>query len=377
MSANRPTTVLSLNVGSSSLKASLMGDGPRVDLDVDRLGGPGTGGLTDALGAVLQAVRDLGRQPDVVAHRIVHGGLRHAGPAVVDDALLTELDALVPLAPLHMPGGLQALRDARSRLPDATQVACFDTALWRGLPELAQRLPVPADVHELGVQRYGFHGLSVQHVLAALGSGGDTPGGDTSGGDTSGGDTASGGRLVVAHLGSGCSVSALRDGRPMHNSMSFTPTGGMLSRTRSGDLDPHVVLHLLEEHGWSTVQVRAALDDRAGLAGLAGGSGKGDVRDLLARRQDDPAADLALRGFVRAVAMEVAACTAVLGGLDTLVFTGGIGENAAPVRHEIRTSLAHLGVTAEGQPDGPVRCLVVQADEQAVLDRQARELVAP
>ncbi len=370
--------VLSLNVGSSSIKAALLGDGPRVDLEVDRLGTPEARlqldgrpaptslgeGVVGAFDAVLQAVRDLGRDPVAVAHRVVQGGLRHAAPTRVDEALLTELDALVPYAPLHLPPTLQVLRKALARLPDAVHVACFDTALWRALPDVAQRLPVPAEVHDLGVQRYGFHGLSVQHVLDVLGWGAGAAG-------SSGGGPSGGGRLVVAHLGSGCSVSALRDGRPLHTSMSFTPSGGLMSRTRSGDLDPHVVLTLLQQHGWSVDRVRGMLDTRAGLAGLAGGDG--DVRDLLARRSADPVADLALRSFVRAVAMEIAACTAVLGGLDTLVFTGGIGEHAGPVRAEIRSALAHLGVPPEGAGNGgPVRCLVVPADEQAVLDRQAR-----
>ena len=209
-------------------------------------------------------------------------------------------------------------------------VACFDTAFHRGLPEEARRLPLPDDVAALGVQRYGFHGLSAEHVVATV---------------------ADLGRAVVAHLGSGCSVTALAAGRPVHTSMSFTPAGGVVSGTRSGDLDPAIVV-FLTDRGWSLSALRDLLDHRSGLAGLAGG--RHDVRDLLAARASgDADAELALAVFTRSVAMEVAACTAVLGGLDTLVFTGGVGERAAPVRTAVADRLAHLGVQVGPRPAGP------------------------
>ena len=367
--------VLALNPGSSSLKAVLRSDAGATRLVVERLGTPDAS-LLDADGerrplpgaevaaavaAVLEEVRALGASPVAVAHRVVHGGPERSGPARVDDALLAELERLVPLAPLHLPSGLRAMAAARAALPEALHTASFDTAFWRALPEEARRLPVPDDVAALGVQRYGFHGLSVEHVLDVVGRAG---------------------RTVVAHLGSGCSVSAVADGAPVHTTMSFTPTSGVPSGTRSGDLDPQIVLHLLQA-GWSVDRVRRALDSRSGLTGPSGGTA--DVRDLLAARDHDARAALALDVLVRSVAMAVAACTTVLGGLDTLVLTGGTGEHAGPVRAEICARLRHLGVELDPRAGAPgrldaagsaVQVLVVPADEELVLDRQARSLLA-
>lgn len=354
MSRSDPVTVLALNPGSSSLKAVLRDAGgevllrakvqrlgtDRAELTVDDQPGADPGGsLTDAVGVLAAELDRRGAEVDVVAHRVVHGGPDHHAPEVVDDPLVEVLGGLVPFAPLHLPGDLESIAAARSAWPEAVHVACFDTAFHAGLPDEARRLPLPAEVEALGVRRYGFHGLSLQHVV----------------------DTVEGlGRAVLAHLGSGCSVTAVDHGRPVHTSMSFSPTGGTVQATRAGDLDPEVLLFLVEQ-GWSVAELRTLVDRRSGLTGLSGGSA--DVRDLLDRRAADPAADLALRVFVRSVAQAVAAAAAALDGWDTLVFTGGVGEHAAEVRDAVTARLAHLG-----RP----RVVVVPTDEEVVLDRQAR-----
>jgi acetate kinase len=269
----------------------------------------------------------------------------------------------VDFAPLHLPGDLDSIEAARSRWPDVPHVACFDTAFHATLGPAAHRLPVPDAVTAMGVRRYGFHGLSVQHVV----------------------DTVPGlGRAAVAHLGGGCSVTAVARGRSVQTSMSFSPTGGLPSVSRSGDLDPEVLLFLVDR-GWTSAELRGLVDRSSGLAGMSGGLT--DVAELTDRAAaGDPDCRLALEVFTTAVATTVAGYTAVLGGLDTLVFTGGIGEHSAAVRHAVTDRLRHLGVALDptapvpgdiSRPGAPVRTVVVTADEERVMDRSARKLLAP
>lgn len=332
--------VLALNPGSSSLKAAVR-DGPSADptysMLVERV-------ASDQLDeALAQVAAELPGAPDAVVHRVVHGGPRHFAPTLLDDAVFADLEAAVPLAPLHLPGALEVIRHARAKWPGARHVACFDTGFHRDLPPEAQRLPVPASVAALGVRRYGFHGLSLQSVLLARPSLGDA---------------------VIAHLGSGCSVTAVgSDHRPRHTTMSLTPTGGMLSATRPGDLDPEITLYLLERHGYRPDRLRELFNRESGLAGIAGG--RHDVRDLLAA--DDADAALALEMFVRNVAMAIAACATTLDDWASLVFTGGIGEHAAGLRSRIVARLRREGVDV----------LVVPADEERVMDLQTRALLDP
>lgn len=368
------TTVLTLNPGSSSLKASVRTPEPMLTVGVERIGTdratistssdgaaqPFTGDLADAMGAIGDELRDRGIRVDAVAHRVVHGGPRRHRPTLVDDALLADLRAAIPLAPLHLPGALATIEQARRAWPQAAQVACFDTGFHAGLPARSSRLPVPAELAELGVRRYGFHGLSIQSVLH------QHPELD---------------QAVIAHLGSGCSVTAVAGGRPRHTTMSLTPTGGMVSGTRTGDLDPEIVLYLIEQHGYQVDQLRDAFDHRSGLAGIAGG--RHDLRDLLSA--GDPAAALALDIFVNSAAMAIASCATTLDHWQALVFTGGVGEHAEPVRERIcRQLLAVRGAapdravadSAEQLRTTGLRVLVVAADEEAVLDRLARQLLA-
>lgn len=283
---------------------------------------------------------------DVVSHRVVHGGPDHYQPTLVDDALLVDLTAAIPLAPLHLPAAIASIQHARAAWPQATHVACFDTGFHHDLPESATRLPIAAELAAVGVRRYGFHGLSIMSVLHAR---------------------SDLGHAVIAHLGSGCSVTAVADGLPRYTTMSLTPSSGMLSGTRSGDLDPEIVLYLIEEHGYSVDRLRELLDRHSGLAGLAGG--RHDVRDLLsARAAGDSAADLALTVFADGAARAIAACAVALERWDALVFTGGVGEHATEIRDDITHRLRSF--TGDSVP-----VLVVPADEELILDELARGLI--
>jgi acetate kinase len=309
------------------------------------------------LPAAVAAVTAAGRI-DVVGHRIVHGGPDRDGPALVDGPLLDELRRLVPFAPLHLPPEIDAIEDIARRLPGVPQVACFDTAFHRRLPAVAQHLPLPRSQWDAGVRRYGFHGLSYEYISASIGA-------------------ASLGRVVIAHLGSGSSMVALRDGQPVHTTMGLTPTGGLMMATRPGDLDPGVMVYLARQ-SHDTERIDRLVNDEAGLLGVSGSTA--DMRRLLAARSSgDTDAELAVDMFVRSVSMNVGALAAVLGGVDVLVFTGGIGAQAGAIRVEACAPLAHLGVLVDDDgfdAGGSVRVLVRTTDEEMVIARQAGAIVA-
>jgi acetate kinase len=331
VTAAAPARVLCVNCGSSSVKVATYRVGERVE----RLDGEAGG--ADATGDVLARLAARGAlDVDAVGHRLVHGGPDLFDPTVVDDALLARLRALVGFAPLHLPAALRAIDATRARLPGVPNVVCFDTAFHRGLPDVARRLPLPDDVTARGVHRYGFHGLSYEYVVGALG------------------DDARG-RVVIAHLGNGASLAAVKDGACVDTTMGMTPTGGVMMGTRTGDLDPGVLIHLLRD-GYDVERLERLVERESGLLGVSAATA--DVKELLARRAEDPRADLALRMFVYGVAKAIGALAAALGGLDRLVFTGGIGEHAAPVRDAITARLAFLG---------PVDVRVIATDEDHVI----------
>jgi len=270
------------------------------------------------------------KQPAAAGHRIVHGGPTFSAPQRVDRAVRRELEELIPFAPLHLPSELAMIDAVAAHYPELPQVACFDTAFHNRLPEIAKRFPLPQQLWEQGIRRYGFHGLSYEYVVGKLGA-------------------ELGARAIIAHLGNGASMVALRDGAPVETSMGLTPTGGFMMGTRSGDLDPGVVLYLLRQ-GYSAEKLEELLNHRAGLLGVSGESS--EMKVLLERRSSDPGADLAVKMFCYQVRKFIGAYAAALGGLDTLVFTGGIGERAGKVRAEICEGLEHLGIVMDEAANG-------------------------
>jgi acetate kinase len=310
-------------------------------------------------------VESLDAVPDgvaAVAHRVVHGGIRFREPVVIDDAVERELEAAVELAPLHNAPALAAIKQARRLLPDLPHIAVFDSAFHATIPAEAATYALPTQVRkDWGIRRYGFHGLSVQWASERV----RVP------------------RLVVCHLGGGCSVTAVRDGRSVDTTMGFTPLEGVPMATRAGSVDPGALLYLLKHH-LTLEELDHLLEHDSGLAGLSGISG--DVREL--EHSDAPAARLALAVFAYRVATAVGAMAAALGGLDAIVFTAGIGENSASIRAAVCERLGLVGVqldpeaNASSQPDAtvstaesPVRVVVLEAREEVVAARAARQLL--
>ena len=367
MSPSGPLVVLCVNSGSSSLKTALFevdGTGERA---LGRAAHPvEAGDYTAALDAALTAFDKQGLpSPGAAGHRVVHGGPRYAEPALVDDDVLTDLRELAPFAPMHMPAAIAGIEAIRARW-DIPQVACFDTAFHHQMPELAQRLPLPDALWDAGVRRYGFHGLSYEYIVGALGA-------------------AELGRAVIAHLGNGASMVAVHHGQSVDTTMGFTPAGGLVMSTRSGDLDPGVPVYLLREQGYDADRLEQLVDREAGLVALSGDTS--DMQALLERRNQDRRAELAVNAFCYHARKHVGALAAVLGGLDTLVFTGGIGEQAAAIRGGICDGLEYLGVEIDdaanaehaaviGSPGAACVVRVERTDEDLVIARHTRALVA-
>jgi len=296
-----------------------------------------------------------------VGHRVVHGGQRFARPTVVTREIVRELKGLSPLAPLHQPFNLAAIDAVFDRLPGVPQVACFDTAFHRGHSAVAELIPLPRDLREQGLQRYGFHGLSYEYIASVL---------------PQVAPEIAAGRVLVAHLGSGASICALNDGRSVDSSLGFTGLDGLCMGSRPGGLDPGVVLYLFQQLGLSAHEVEDVLYRKSGLLGISGISN--DMRALLGN--DEPAARLAVDYFVYRAAKEIGALTAALGGLDGLVFTAGIGENSAEVRRRICEACSWLGVhldTEANEACGPrittrdseVSAWVIPTDEELMIAR--------
>jgi acetate kinase len=260
-----------------------------------------------------------------VGHRVVHGGARFTGPTKLNADVLRELHQLVPLAPLHQPYNLAAIEAVFQRLPGIPQVACFDTSFHRGQPAVAELIPLPRDLRQQGLQRYGFHGLSYEYIASVL---------------PQVAPESADGRVIVAHLGSGSSLCALKNRKSVDSTLGFTALDGLCMGTRPGSLDPGVVLHLFQTLKLSAKEVETLLYKKSGLLGISGISN--DMRDLLGRNES--AARLAVNYFVYRAAKEIGALTAALGGLDALVFTAGIGENSPEIRKRICEASAWLGI---------------------------------
>jgi acetate kinase len=258
-----------------------------------------------------------------VGHRVVHGGLDYAAPLLITPDVLNKLDSITPLAPLHNPHNLAAIRAMQQECPDLPQVACFDTAFHRQQDKLAKLFGIPYQYYERGVQRYGFHGLSYEYIASILPT------------------EIVAGRVIVAHIGSGASLCAIHQGRSITSTMGFTTLDGLLMGTRAGSLDAGVILYLLQQEGLSLKQLEDLLYKQSGLLGLSGISS--DMRVLL-DSPDDPQARLAIDYFVYRVNREIGSLTAAMGGVDTLVFTAGIGENSPQIRQRICQQAAWLGI---------------------------------
>jgi len=381
--------VLVLNAGSSSVKFALYENGgPVLAGEVDRIGLAPTFAASDAGGQHLPGpdltrdppadpgeaalrllpwlTKTMGGPPAAVGHRVVHGGASRHAPERATAALLEELAALTPLAPLHQPHNLAPVRALMKGQPDLPQILCFDTAFHRTQDPLAERFALPIALHEAGIKRYGFHGLSYDSIARGL------PG--------IAGPELGASRVVAAHLGNGASLCAMRAGRSVASSMGFTALDGLMMGSRCGTLDAGVVLHLIRERGMTPDAVERLLYAESGLKGVSGLSS--DVRDLLA--SDAPAAHVALDLYAHRIRRGIAEMAAVLEGLDAVVFTGGVGRHQAPVRAAVCGGLGWLGLELDpnandrhgpriSAPGSRIAAFVVPDDENGVIAAAARE----
>jgi acetate kinase len=387
--------VLVLNAGSSSLKFCIyhrpvaaswsldacgriegIGTAPRfsarsgagqtlADERLDATVSDGRGAL-DRLAAWLRSRYGGGRVLGV-GHRVVHGGARFTGPVVVTPDVMDELRALIPLAPLHQPHNLAAIEAVLDLLPGIPQVACFDTSFHRGQPAVAELVPLPREIRDRGVQRYGFHGLSYEFIASVL---------------PRVAPEIAAGRVIVAHLGNGASLCAMKNGRSLDSTFGFTALDGLCMGTRPGAVDPGVILHLFQGLGLGAKDVETILYNKSGLLGISGISN--DMRDLLT--SDEPAARLAVDYFVYRAAREIGSMAAVLGGMDGLVFTAGIGENSAEIRRRIGEATAWLGIAIDpvtndsggpriSKPGSRVSAWVIPTNEELMIARHTGALL--
>ena len=386
--------LLTLNAGSSSLKFALYSADedaePLFRGQIDGIGTQPGVAVRDASGKAVETpelpadiphhhaglvgwlipfIRDrLGLTLIAAGHRVVHGGARFAEPVIIDAAVMAEIERLIPLARSHNPHNLAGIRAVSKAWPGLPQIACFDTAFHRTIPWAGRAFALPKAVTDLGIQRYGFHGLSYQSIADRL--------------PEVAGERADG-RIVIAHLGNGASLCALRDRKSVATTMGLTPLDGLVMGNRPGQLDPGAVLYLFEELGMSAFDVRRMLFAESGLLGVSGISN--DMRTLLDRL--DPDAKRAVDLFIYRAVREIGAMAAVLGGLDGIVFTGGIGEHAAPVRAGICAGMEWLGAVLDADAnrdnatristdDSAVDMFILPTDEEGVIARETRRLCA-
>ena len=392
--ATSPGCIAVLNAGSSSIKFALYGQGLAGALlfrgQVERIGQAPRLEAKDAAGKVVaernwpegkldhEAAtteiiafgRELlhGRPVVAFGHRVVHGGTEFSAPALIDDKVLAKLAGLVPLAPLHQPHNLAPIRAIARVAPHLPQVACFDTAFHRSQPALAQVFALPREITAAGVRRYGFHGLSYDYIVARLKQ--TEP-------------ELAQARLVIAHLGNGASLCAVRDGRSVASTMGFTAVDGLMMGTRSGALDPGVLLYLMQERGFDAVDIEDLLYRRSGLLGVSGLAS--DMRTL--RQSRAPEATEAIALFIYRIVREIGSMVAALGGLDALIFTAGIGEHDAATRAEVVSGCAWLGLTLDEARNqagrarisgeaSRVSAWVVPTDEERMISRYTSALIS-
>jgi len=304
-------------------------------------------------------------RPDAVGHRLVHGGPKHTTPEHVTPELIVTLQNLIPLAPLHLPSGILCIEEIVSQFPEIPQVACFDTAFHHRMPEVAQRLPLPRHFWDEGLRRYGFHGLSYEYVIHSLGQ------------DVKG-------RIIIAHLGNGASLAAVKDGVPMDTTMGLTPIGGVMMGTRSGDLDPGILIYLMRQKGYDLNELDRLLNYESGILGVSGLSS--DMKTLIQKSGDESNAAQAIDMFCYYIRKHIGALVTVLGGIDILIFTGGIGEKSALIRSKICKNLKHLGIQLDEDlnnanadvitlPESTCTVRIIQSKEDLMIARQTHDII--
>jgi len=324
-------------------------------------------GAFDTLASWLGARYGGGMRVLGVGHRVVHGGAKYAGPTIVTTEVLSDLRALIPLAPLHQPYNLAAIDAVAERLPGVPQVACFDTSFHRGQPAVAEVVPLPRDLCRGGVQRYGFHGLSYEYIASVL---------------PQVAPEIAHGRVIVAHLGSGASLCAMKNLRSVDSTLGFTALDGLCMGTRPGSMDPGVILYLVQALGLSATDLETVLYKKSGLLGISGISN--DMRELI--DSDEPGARLAVDYFVYQAAKHIGALAAVLGGVDGLVFTAGIGENSPEIRKRISVASAWLGIDLDqdanaargpriSRPGSRVSAWVIPTNEELIIARHTEQVL--
>ncbi len=367
-------SVLAVNAGSSSVKFALFEETvPGGPLRMRADGALPAGASADAIAAWMEEQGGKGYAVSAIGHRIVHGGERYHGPAAVDDALLAALHDLEPFAPAHLPEALRLIEALRARFPGVPQTVSFDTAFHRTMPRIAQILPVPRRYERYGVRRYGFHGLSYTFLMHTLAHTEDGRG--------------SQGKVVLAHLGSGASMAAVRDGHPLDTSMAFTPASGIPMSTRAGDLDPGIAAFLARKEGMTIDGWSDMVAKESGLLGIA--ETTADMKELLAREHEDVRAAEAVEYFCYRARQQIGAYAATMGGIDTLVFAGGMGDQAPAIRARICQGLAFLGIAIDearnesgnafspgeikmiGKEGAACKVLVIHTDEAAVIAEEA------
>ena len=364
------TLVLSGSIERIGLRASLfhIQDAGGETLIQDHLDLPDHDAALNMLFEWLQG-HAPGQDLDAVGHRVVHGGAQYNQPHLITPELVATLRELVPLAPDHLPHELKAIEAVSRSYPALKQVACFDTAFHRHMPQIAQIYALPRHFWHEGVMRYGFHGLSYEYIIQEL--------------RREAGPEVASGRVVIAHLGNGASMAAVLGGKGVDTTMGLTPTGGLVMSTRSGDLDPGVILYLLEEKGMRPSTLNDLLNQHAGLLGVSGTTS--DMKDLLRQEAKNPHAAAAVDLFCYQAKKYLGALAAVLGGLDTLIFTGGIGENAPPVRWRICQDMEFLGIRLDPSrndanapiislSDSPTSVRVMKTDEELMIARHTYAL---
>lgn len=386
-------TILTINSGSSSIKFSLYKAGPEPSLilsgKLDRIGLPsGHFNASDAQGASLvskdlsmpehgaaltEFFNWLNKRPQAlgmgaVGHRVVHGGARYTSPLRIDRPLLQTLRELVPFAAEHLPHEIKAIEAVGSAFPGLPQVACFDTSFHRTMPPVATTFSIPAEFRAEGVERYGFHGLSYEYIMEEFSK--TEP-------------EKAKGRTIIAHLGNGCSMCAVKSGRSVETTMGFTPLGGLVMSTRTGDLDPGIIVYLLKTRGYKPDELNLIMNKKSGLLGISGISS--DMSDLLAKEKTEPSARLAIEVFCYQARKFIGSLSAALGGLDTLIFTAGIGENAPEVRERIIQGMGFLGLEVDADKNrnnspviskGPVQIRVMRTNEELMLARQTWRIIS-